>query len=396
MNPQPEYDIEGLRSRIPLLRRFVPMNNCSQSPQTDLAAVAAEAYLESWRSDGMDWDRWIAEVEAARAGFSRLINAPPDSVSICTSVSQATSSVASALDFTRNRNKLVVTEGEFPTVGQVWSAQERRGAKLAWVPTEGGIIPLEGYPTALDDETILVSACHGYYQSGFKQDLGAVVEMAREVGALVYADAYQTLGTCTVDVQALDVDFLASGTLKFLMGVPGIAFLYVKPSVAEAMQPAVTGWFGRSNPYSFDPKELTWAPGARRFDTGTPPVFEAYVARAGMALLEETGLEAIQDWTEVLSEALLEGGRARGLTAIGTDDPRHKAPTTAFLVPGDPHAVEAELRARGVLASARGPAVRLAPHFYSTLGDVELALNALHAACHDQGNAAGMRQAEPR
>jgi len=382
MDPTPDYDIEALRSRIPLLRRFVPMNNCSQSPQTEFTAAAAEAYLESWRTDGMDWDRWIAEVEAARAGFARLINASPEAVSICSSVSQATSSVASALHFGQGRNKLVVTEGEFPTVGHVWKAQERRGAELSWVPVRNGVIPLEGYSTTLDEATLLVSACHGYYQSGFKQDLEAVVEMARDVGALVYVDAYQTLGTCRFDVQAVDVDFVASGALKFLMGIPGIAFLYVKPSVAESLQPTVTGWFGRTNPFSFDPKELTWAPGARRFDTGTPPVFEAYVARAGMALLEETGLDAIQAWTESLSEALLEGGKARGLPVLGTGDPRRKAPTTAFLVSGDSHAVEADLRNRGVLASARGPVVRLAPHFYSTLDDLEFALDALYAACH--------------
>lgn len=373
----PSYDIESIRRTIPLLRETVSMNNCSQAPQTAATRAAADAYLESWNRDGMDWERWMEEVEAARAAFARLVNAEARDVAVCTSVSQATASVASALDFSGPRNQVVVTEGEFPTVGHVWRARERDGARVRWVPVRNGTIPLEGYAGVLTEETLLVSACHAYYQTGFKQELGQVAAMAREVGALVYVDAYQALGSCGVDVRALDLDFLASGNLKFLMGIPGIAFLYVKPSVAEKLEPAVTGWFGRKDPFAFRIRELTWAPGARRFDTGTPPVLQAYVARAGMELLEGIGLDAIREWTEELSRALVAGGEERGLELMGSPDPRRKAPTTAFRVPGDSHEVEEALKRRGVLASARGPAIRLAPHFYSTLADVERALDAL-------------------
>jgi selenocysteine lyase/cysteine desulfurase len=377
MAPNPPYDIQDIRKGISLLERFVPLNHCSQAPQMDLTRAAAQEYLDSWRGEGMAWDRWMAEVEAARAAFGRLINAFPEEVSVCTSVSQATSSLASALDFRGGRRKVAVTEGEFPTVGQVWLAQQQRGAECAWIPVRDGVIPLEGYRDVLDEETLLVSACHGYYQSGFKQDLAQVVSMAREVGALVYVDAYQTLGSCAVDVKALDLDFLASGNLKFLMGIPGIAFLYVKPSLAEGLEPRVTGWFGREDPFSFQVRDLSWASGARRFDTGTPPVLEAYVARAAMDFLLDLGLDGIEAWTRELSRALVEGGEARGLRLLGSADPGRKAPTTAFLVPGDAHAVEVRLRERGILASARGPAVRLAPHFYNTLDDVNLALDDL-------------------
>jgi selenocysteine lyase/cysteine desulfurase len=197
------------------------------------------------------------------------------------------------------------------------------------------------------------------------------------VGALTYVDAYQTLGTEPLDVKALDVDFLGSGALKFLMGIPGIAFLYVKPEVAETLRPTVTGWFGRKDPFSFDPRDLSWAPGGRRLDTGTPPILEAYVARAAMEFILQVGMGAIGAWTRELSRALVTGGEARALERLGTGDPFRKAPTTAFMVPGDSHRVEQALRERRVIASARGPAIRLAPHFYSTLEEVEVALDAL-------------------
>ena len=199
---------------------------------------------------------------------------------------------------------------------------------------------------------------------------------AHDGGALLYIDAYQTLGTVPVDVRALGLDFLAAGNLKFLMGIPGIAFLYVRRDLAERLEPSVTGWFGRANPFAFDTKHLDWSPTASRFDTGTPPIMNAYVARAGMQMINDVGVGAIRSWLEVLGQRLIDGGRDRGLTLLGTDDMAHKTATTAFLV-DDSHAVEEKMRERGVIASARGPVIRLSPHFYSTVDDVDTALDTL-------------------
>jgi selenocysteine lyase/cysteine desulfurase len=138
----------------------------------------------------------------------------------------------------------------------------------------------------------------------------------------------------------------------------------------------VTGWFGRANPFAFDAKSLDWSPTASRFDSGTPPVINAYVSRAGMQIINEIGPARIRGWHEVLGRRLIDGGRSRGLTLHGPDDMRHKTATTAFVV-RDSHAVESAMRARGVLPSARGEVIRLAPHFYSTLDDVDRALDLL-------------------
>ncbi len=373
----PAYDLDAWRRQIPLLERFIPLNNCSQAPQTQRTRAAALAYLDAWQRDGMDWDRWMEEVEHARAAFARLIHAAPDEVAVTTSVSAATASLASALDFGGRRRKVVATEAEFPGVGHAWLAHRKYGAEVAWVPLQHGVVEPEAYDAVIDERTRIVSACHGYYQNGFKQDLAVLAEKAHAHGAWLYVDAYQTLGTCPVDVQALGIDFLSSGTLKYLMGTPGIAFLYVRRDLVERLHPAVTGWFGRENPFAFDVRRLDWSPAARRFDTGTPPVVSAYVARAGLSIIEEVGPARIQAWTDRLSRRLLEGGRARGLAVHGTTDYRRKTPATAFVCRGDAHAVEAALREQGILASARGPVLRLAPHFYNTEQEVDAALDAL-------------------
>jgi selenocysteine lyase/cysteine desulfurase len=377
MDPRPAYDLEVWRRQVPLLDRAVPLNHCSQAPLTVRTRAAAEAYLDSWDRHGMDWDGWLEGVEAARHEFARLINAGPDEVAVTTSVSAATASLASALDFTGRRRTVVASEAEFPTVGHVWLAHRKYGAEVAWAPVRDGAVPLQGYEPHLDDRALLVSACHGYYQTGAKQDLARLSAMAHDVGAHLYVDAYQTLGTCPVDVKALDVDFLAAGTLKYLMGTAGIAFLYVKPDLLGGLEPAVTGWFGRANPFGFDATRLDWSDTARRFDTGTPPVLNAWIAREGLAMINEVGPVAIQSWTDHLSGLLIAGGAARGLKVLGPTGPGTKAPTTAFACQGDSHVVEVGLRARGILASARGPAIRLAPHFYSTAEDVDRALDAL-------------------
>jgi selenocysteine lyase/cysteine desulfurase len=355
------------------------MNNCSQAPQTDLTRAAAERYLESWNQSGMDWDAWVEEVHLAKQEFARLINATVDEIAVFSSVSEATSAVASAIDFTGRRDGVVVTEAEFPTIGHVWLAQQRHGARVAWVPVRDGAVDPASYDDVLDERTAIVSACHGYYLNGFTQDIPRLAKRVHAAGALLYVDAYQTLGAQPVDVRAMDVDFLAAGNLKFLMGIPGIAFLYVRRALIDTLSPTITGWFGRANPFAFQVKQLDWAATAARFDTGTPPVANAYISRAGMSIINEVGPDRIRAWLEVLGGRLIEGGRARGLTLHGTSDMARKTSTTAFVV-ADSHAVEMAMRKRGVLPSARGSVIRLAPHFYNSLDDVDTSLDALAAA----------------
>jgi selenocysteine lyase/cysteine desulfurase len=354
------------------------MNNCSQAPQTDATRRAAETYLESWRRDGMDWEAWMAEVESARASFARLINADIDEVSVTSSVSHAVSALASALTFDGARRAVLASGAEFPTVGHVWLAQQARGAEIEWVPLAAdGTIDTSEYESRISDRTAVVSATHAYFVNGAKQDVAAIARLGHAHGALLFVDAYQTLGTEPIDVKALGVDALAGGCLKYLMGTAGIAFLYVQREVAETLRPTVTGWFGRAHPFAFDASRLDWAPGARRFDGGTPPIVNAYIARAGIEIIHDVGPAAIGAWTRTLSQRLVAGGMDRGLDLFGTGDVRRKAPTTAFRVPGDSADVERRLRARGVIASARGNVIRLAPHFYTSVDDVDQALDAL-------------------
>lgn len=381
--PEPGYDIDAWRRRIPLIESCIPLNNCSQGPQTDLTRAAADRYLESWNRTGMDWDAWMEEVRLAKASFAALIGADTKDIAVFSSVSEATSALASALDFTGRKCRVVASEMEFPTSGHVWLAQERRGAKVSWVAMRDGVIDTSAYDAAIENDTALVTACSAYYVNGFIQDVGQIVAHAHAAGALVFTDAYQALGAIPVNVRESGVDFLASGNLKYLMGVPGIAFLYVRPELCDTLHPTTTGWFGRANPFAFDVKRLDWSAGASRFDSGTPPVMNAYIARAGMEMILSIGINRLRAWHEVLSERLRDGGHARGLRQHGTSDISRKTANTAFIV-HDSHAIEQAMRARGILPSARGPVIRLAPHFYNTIDDIDSALDLLAELTRDE------------
>jgi len=374
----PFFDLAAWRAEIPLLEQFIPLNNCSHSPRTVRTEAAAERYLGDWNRKGMDWDAWMGEIESCRAAFAALINASVDEVAITTSVSAATASVASSLNFDGTRNRVVASGAEFPTVGHVWKANERNGAIVDWIPVRGEEVIVDDYANHINEQTAVVSAAHGWYQNGSLQDIEAISRLSHEKGALVFVDAYQSAGVVPIDVKKMDVDILAAGALKYLLGIPGIAFMYVRQEVAEKLHPTSTGWFGRVDPFAFDEKLLDWAPSARRFDTGTPPIMNAYIARAGIDIIRQIGIEAIRDWTLQLSARLVERAHALGLQIHGPEDPQRRTPSTAIRCGDhDSHEVEVKLREQGVLVSARGPVVRLAPHFYNTLEDIDSATEQL-------------------
>lgn len=373
----PAADLATLRARwraeVPALENYIPLNHCSQAPPNNRTRSALDRYLASWSQKGMDWEGWVAEVELARAAFARLIDADPVDVAVATSVSQAVSSIAGALDYAAPRSEVLVDALEFPTVSQIWAAQRRRGARVRAIEAEGQHYDLDH--VAASEQTALVSLTHGVYADGTLRNLEPVIEAAHDVGALVLVDAYQSLGTVPVSVQDLGVDVLVSGCLKYLLGLPGIAFAYVSPAVSKRLEPVATGWFGRQNPFAFSP-ELDWADGARRFDLGTPPIIEAYVARAGVEWLLEVGLDQVRSSTLSTSAALLDGGRALGLKVAGPAAADERTPMVALEV-ADATGVEAGLKEQGIIASARGSVIRLAPHFYTSDEDVERTLNAL-------------------
>ncbi len=236
-----------------------------------LCRPAWKTILQSWHEQGSPWELWVDQYEAARTAFAQFINASPDEVAIVTSASAGINSIASALNF-RERRKVVMGEFEFPTMGHVWLAQRARGADVQFVKAEGNRIPAASYEKAIDRDTLIVPLTHVCFKNGFRSERKAITQIAHSAGALVMLDDYQDSGTRPIDVKAMDLDFYVTGTLKYLLGPPGLAFLYVRKDLISSLVPTVTGWFAQANPFAFDPQNIDLSPTARRFESGSPSV----------------------------------------------------------------------------------------------------------------------------
>ncbi|MFI5443742.1 aminotransferase class V-fold PLP-dependent enzyme [Polaromonas sp. UC242_47] len=372
-----KHPFSSYRSLFPILENTAQLSSCSQSALSLPVRSAINDYLDVWQRRGADWGYWMEQVGLARAEFARLINAHVDDVAVLGSVSDAASSIASTLRLNAERNTIVTTTLDFPSICHVWLAQQPRGAQLRFVQAQAGNTDATSLITrAIDQQTALVSVSQACFYDGQLVDVAATGRQAREQGALQFVDAYQSAGSMAIDVQAQGIDILASGAQKYLLGIPGIAFLYVRPELAQRLTPTVTGWFGRVNPFEFDPTKLDFAASATRFHTGTPPMMCASVARAGMGLLNEIGIPAIEHYLGDLSRVAIEEAGRLGLSIASPLTPGSKGANTAIRIPNAAQVEERMLQA-GYVVSARNDVIRVAPHFYNTPDEVVGALREL-------------------
>jgi selenocysteine lyase/cysteine desulfurase len=367
---------DRIRHRFPIFERLVYVNSCSQGALSDAVRGAYEAYMSDWDEHGAPWEYWVERTEAARAAFAGLVNAEPDEIAVTTSLSAGVSALATGLRYAR-RSKIVVTDLEFPTIGQIWHAQAARGARVEHVaPAEDGIVPLERFEQAIDDDTALVSITHVSYRTGAMTDVEAVVQLARERGALVLLDAYQTVGSLPVDVKALDVDFLAAGVLKYLLGSAGLAFFYCRRELFERVWPTATGWFADRDIFEMDVHDYSPSPTARRFQSGTPPIPAIYAGIAGIELMQEIGIAETREHVLELNERLIGGVEEVGGTVVTPRRPdRHGA--LVCIRSTDVDDLVAALARDGIVTSSRDGNLRVSAHSYNSSEDIEAVLQAL-------------------
>jgi len=368
-----DRQISALRSRFPILREKTYLYNCSQGALSDAVENGMREYAASWRTSVAPWDEWVGAYEALRGEFARFINAEPDEVAIVTSASAGINPIASALSFGK-RNRVVMSEYEFPTMGHIWLAQRPRGAEVIFLEGVDNQVPAESYARAIDERSCIVPLTHVSFLNGFRSDVTAVVRIAHANGALVFLDGYQDCGTRPLDVKALDVDFFVTGTLKYLLGPPGLGFLYVRRELIESLTPTVTSWMSQRDVFAFRTQRLDLAPAARRFEGGTPPIPNIYQARPALDVLVQTGMENVAQQIERLTRAFLQGARD---LAIASKTPADSVGPLVVLRARDAAALIGKLAERDIVASARLDGVRFAFHVYNTMNDVHAALGAL-------------------
>ncbi len=366
-----------VRHRFPILERLVYVNSCSQGALSDSVRASYEDYLRDWDEQGAPWEYWVERSEAARGAFAGLVGADPDEIAVTTSLSAGVSALFSGLRFDGERTTIVVSDFEFPAVGQIAHAQELRGREVVHVPEAGdATIPLEHFEAAIDERTALVAVTHVCYRNGSRVDVEGVVRLAHERGALVLLDAYQAAGAIPLDVRALGVDFLAAGTVKYLLGSAGLAFLYCRRDLVERIRPTSTGWFADEDIFQMDIHDYSPSPTARRFEFGTPPIPSIYAGLAGIELAQEIGMAETEEHVRGLTALLVDGVEELGGRVVTPRDPDRRGPLVA-VASTDEHALVAALRSEGVVTSSRDGNLRISFHGYNSSEDVEAVLAAL-------------------
>ena len=366
-----QHDPERWRAEFPILAdtTYLVTHSLGAMPRGVRAKLAA--YADQWASRGVRaWAEgwWDSPIQVGNV-LARLMNAPPGSVVMHQNVSVIESLVASCLDFSKQRNRVVYDDQNFPTNMYVWEALKKHGAEIVCLPSRGrGFVPLEELLAAIDERTLIVPISHVCFRNSYKHDAAAVCRRARDTGALVLLDTYQSLGTVPVDVAALGVDMICGGSVKWLCGGPGAGYLYVRPDLLERLEPGITGWAAHAAPFAFELGAQRYARGPARLLHGSPAVPALYAATAGYEVIQAVGVETIRAWSIVRTEALREDLLARGFEVPSPADPESRGGTlTVRLAPGeDGTAFVAALERRGILVDHRPEAgIRVSPHFYT-------------------------------
>ena len=365
------HDPSQWRDRFPILESSNYLVNHSLGAMPRGVFDKLQAFAEQWATRGVrSWTEgwWDAPVVTGNL-LGKIMNAPKDTVVMHQNVSVIQSIVASALDFSGPRNKVVYTDQNFPTNMYVWEGLRREGAEIVCVESDDtGIVPTERLLAAIDEQTLIVPISHVCFRSSFLQDAAAICARAREVGALVLLDTYQSLGTVPVDVQALGVDMVCGGSVKWLLGGPGAGYLYVSKAVQERLKPRITGWAAHADPFAFEVGAQRYTEGPMAWLNGSPGVAACVQASAGYETILEVGVEPIRTWSVHLLELLREDLLGRGFELFGPALPGTRGGTLTVALHEDengPAFVKA-LEARGILVDHRPQAgVRVSPHFYT-------------------------------
>lgn len=372
-------DPESWRAEFPILERVTYLNSCSLGALSRRAQSRVAAFHEDWHGRGASawYETWMGRLEELRAQVARLLGAGQDEIALqpCTSV--ALGVFASALDYSE-RPRVVVSELDFPTLAYAWMA--RPDVEVVRVKSDDGVrIAPERWAEAVDERTAVVATSHVFYTTGAIQDIATIAQVAHDAGALCLIDAYQSVGQLPLDARACGADVITTGPLKWLLGGPGLAYMYVRRELVGRLEPTIAGWFGDADQFAFDIGRYSPRTDARRFELGTPALPTVHAALGGQSIIEELGIEAIRARDQALSERLIRAAADAGLTTRVAPVPEERS---AIVMVGarDPATTVAYLAERNIIVDWRPGWVRVSPHFYNTEAEVDRVVAEMVAA----------------
>jgi kynureninase len=363
------------RSEFPILENTVYMISHSLGAMPRRARERLNEFADAWATRGIRaWEEgwWDMPITVGDL-IGRIIGAGSGEIIITQNVSICQGIVLSCFDWSGPRNKLVSEAMNFPS--NLYNYHGVQGARLVTVPSEDGItIPLDRMLSAIDEETALVSISHVLFRSSFKQDLAAITKKAHEMGAMVFADVYQSAGTVPLNLRELGVDFATGGSVKWLCGGPGAGYLYVRRDLWSKLHPKLTGWMAHKRPFAFEDGPIDYADDMFRFLNGTPNVPAMYSARSGYEIVAEAGVDNIRTKSLRQTQRLIELAKEAGFRINSPQRDDQRGGVVVVDVPNG-YEITKELARRDFLVDYRpGAGIRIAPHFYTKDEELELTI----------------------
>lgn len=382
-------NLSSYRDEFPILSERTYLISASLGPLSRRSRALANEHLDLWQTLGPE-ELWFTHampmLQACRERFATLIGADPGEIAIVPSVSIGISSIASCFDY-RERPGVVATDMDFPTNHYVWQAQAPLGAELRVARSSDGIrVDSEDVISLIDERTSVVNVNRVLFESSWIMEMEPIVAAAHERGAMVLVDDFHGSGIVPIDVHEMGVDILVSGALKWLLGGQGIAFLYIREDLIPKMHPRVVGWFGTQDFFQFDRSALRLRDDARRFETGTPALPQAWTASGGLEIILEVGVETIRRKNQELTAMVIAESDASGLELLSPRREEERGGLVRVRVPEGASKAEQVLHhlfERDVVLDRRGDALRISPHFFNTESDIERCFIELRKALHD-------------
>lgn len=376
----PRVNTRDWRAEFPILRRKTYLNSCSLGALSQRALDRIGQFHQEWHEYGASawYETWMGRLAELRVRVAGMIGAAPGEVGLTASVSAGLATFTSAIDFS-TRPRVVIAELDFPTLAYAFRANPR--VEVVSVPSDDGFtIDPARYAEVVDERTALVATSHVFYTTGAIQPIGELAAIAHRHGARLLVDAYHGAGQVPTDVRGDAVDAWLAGPLKWLLGGPGLGYIYVRDALVRELRPTVAGWFAARDQFAFDNTRFEPHDDARRFELGTPALPTVHAALGGQELIDEVGVPAIRARNRELTNRLLDDlrGADYAVRGPGHDDPRRSA--IVMLRHEEPKRVVARLAERGVIVDSRPGWVRVSPHFYNTEQDIDTFMDALRQA----------------
>ena len=366
------------RGEFPILDRSTYLISNSLGAMPREVYDRLHSYADSWAERGVRaWEEgWWDMAVGVGDQIAPLIGAAPGEISLHQNVTVTQAVITSCFDLRRARNKVVMTDLEFPSIQYFYHEQQQHGARVELVPSSDPVrFDLDKFLAAIDETTLLVPISLVLFRSAYIVDAKAIIERAHRVGAHVILDVFQAAGTIPVDVRALGADFAVGGVLKWLCGGPGVGYLYVRDDLRSRLKPALTGWLAHRRPFAFETGPIDSREDSFRYLNGTPHIPALYACQPGLEILNKAGIAAIRAKSVTMTTRLLESAQSRGWRVNTPENPADRAGTVSI---DCPHAYEVcrELLAREILVDYRPKAgVRVSPHFYNRAEECDFALD---------------------